>query len=62
MTDHTRAPYRAPLLTTPFHSRLAPLALANEWLRWGGYSTVDCFSEVETEYFAIRNSATLYDI
>jgi aminomethyltransferase len=62
MTDHTRAPYRAPLLTTPFHSRLAPLALANDWLRWGGYTTVDCFSEVETEYFAIRNAATLYDI
>jgi len=62
MTNHALAPYRAALLTTPFHSRLAPLALANDWLRWGGYTTVNCFSGVAVEYFAIRNSATLYDI
>ncbi len=62
MTNHALAPYQAALLTTPFHSRLAPLVLANDWLRWGGYTTVNCFSGVATEYFAIRNSATLYDI
>jgi len=62
MTGRTLAPYLAPLLTTPFHSRLVRLAQANDWLRWGGYTTVNSFSEVETEYFAIRNSATLYDI
>lgn len=62
MTSHALAPYQAALLTTPFHSRLAPLVLANDWLRWGGYTTVNCFSEVAAEYFAIRNSATLYDI
>ncbi len=56
------APYEAPLLTTPFHARLAPLATANDWLRWGGYTTVNCFSGVPAEYFAIRNAATLYDI
>ncbi|MBE9556090.1 MAG: aminomethyl transferase family protein [Proteobacteria bacterium] len=62
MTNHTLAPYQAPLLTTPFHARQAPLALANDWLAWGGYTTVNSFSEVVTEYFSIRNSATLYDI
>ena len=62
MTDHAPALYQAPLLTTPFHARLVPHARANDWQRWGGYTTVNCFSEVVTEYFAIRNSATLYDI
>ena len=62
MTSRALAPYQVPLLTTPFHSRLASFAKANDWLRWGGYTTVNCFSEVAAEYFAIRNSATLYDI
>jgi aminomethyltransferase len=62
VTNQALAPYLAPRLTTPFHSRLVPFALANDWLPWGGYTTANCFSEVVTEYFAIRNSATLYDI
>lgn len=62
MTNSALAPYKAPLLDTPFHSRLAPLALTDSWLAWGGYTTVNCFSTVAAEYFAIRNSATLYDI
>lgn len=62
MTDPATALYQAPLLTTPFHSRLEPFVLTNEWLRWGGYTTVDCFADVATEYFSIRNSATLYDV
>lgn len=62
MTNPATALYQAPLLTTPFHSRLAPFAQANDWLRWGGYTTVNCFTDVATEYFSIRNSATLFDI
>ena len=62
MTSPATALYKAPLLTTPFHSRLAPFVLTDEFLRWGGYTTVSCFTDVATEYFAIRNSATLYDI
>jgi len=62
MSDNTLPLYSAPLLTTPFHERLVPLARANDWLRWGGYTTVNCFTEVAAEYFSIRNAATLYDI
>lgn len=62
MTDNAIALYRAPLLKTPFHARQVPLARSNDWLTWAGYTTVNRFSEVAAEYFAIRNSATLYDI
>lgn len=54
--------YKAPLLTTPFHSRTAPLCRTNQWARWAGHITVDCYTTVEEEYFAIRNAATLYDV
>jgi aminomethyltransferase len=49
-------------LETPFHERLAALSQANEWLRWSGYTTVDCLTDPATEYLAIRHVATLYDI
>lgn len=62
MSSEAVALYKTPLLTTPFHERLVPLGRSNDWLRWGGYTTVNCFTEVATEYFAIRNAATLYDI
>ncbi len=49
-------------LPTPFHARTAALCQTNEWVRWSGYTTVDVFDDVELEYFAIRNQATLFDI
>ena len=58
----TKAPYQAPLLETPLHARTAPLNKVNEWARWAGYTTVNCFTDLSTEYFAIRHAATLYDI
>lgn len=61
MTIVAPTPYQAPVLNTPFHSRIAPLCLANEWVRWAGYNTVDCFTDAGTEYFAIRHAATLFD-
>jgi aminomethyltransferase len=62
MTAEPLPLYIAPLLETPFHPCIAPLNQASEWVRWAGYITVDCFTDLTTEYFAIRNSATLYDI
>lgn len=54
--------YRAPLRETPFHARTAPLNEACDWARWAGYATVDCFTDLSTEYFAIRHAATLFDV
>jgi aminomethyltransferase len=50
------------VLETPFHRRTAAACKTNDWGRWAGYTTVNCYSAVELEYFAIRNAATLFDM
>jgi aminomethyltransferase len=54
--------FRKPLLQTPFHDRAADLIQEDNYIPWSGYTTVGYFSNVEQEYFAIRNAATLYDL
>ena len=51
-----------PLLETPFHARARALSQVDSFIPWSGYSTVDVFTTMEQEYFAIRNAATLYDL
>jgi aminomethyltransferase len=50
------------LLPTPFYERLRPLNMNHSWERWEGYLSVGCFDNLEREYTAIRNSASVYDI
>ncbi|HEY6922937.1 MAG TPA: aminomethyltransferase family protein [Steroidobacteraceae bacterium] len=54
--------YRQPLLKTPFHERARALSQLDSFIPWAGYTTVDVFSSVEQEYFAIRNSTSVYDL
>ncbi|MBS0393706.1 MAG: aminomethyltransferase family protein [Proteobacteria bacterium] len=54
--------FRRPLLETPFHARERELQLADRFVPWAGYTTVDVYTTVEQEYFAVRNAATLYDL
>src|SRR3977135_2340172 len=54
--------YRQPLLKTPFHERARELSQLDSFVPWAGYSTVDVFTQVEQEYFAIRNATSLYDL
>lgn len=54
--------FKKPLLETPFHARARDLSQADSFVAWAGYTTVDVFTTVEQEYFAIRNAATLYDL
>jgi aminomethyltransferase len=54
--------FSRPLLQTPFHERARSLSQVDSFIPWSGYSTVDVFTSVEQEYFAIRNAATLYDL
>jgi aminomethyltransferase len=54
--------FRQPLLPTPFHDRARELSQIDSFVAWSGYTTVDVFTTVEQEYFAIRNAATLYDL
>jgi aminomethyltransferase len=62
MTVDAKTIYQTRLLKSPFHPRIEPLNQANEWTRWAGYTTADCFTDLTTEYFAIRHAATLFDI
>jgi aminomethyltransferase len=54
--------YREPLLKTPFHERARALCQVDSFIPWAGYTTVDVFTSVEQEYFAIRNSTSVYDL
>jgi aminomethyltransferase len=54
--------FREPLLKTPFHERSRALSQIDAYVPWAGYTTVDVFSSIEHEYFAIRNAATLFDL
>ncbi|MBS0416638.1 MAG: aminomethyltransferase family protein [Proteobacteria bacterium] len=54
--------YVQPLLKTPFHNRARALSQRDSFIPWAGYTTVDVFTNVEQEYFAIRNATTLYDL
>jgi aminomethyltransferase len=54
--------FRQPLLKTPFHERARNLSQVDSFVPWAGYTTVDVFTTVEQEYFAIRNATTLYDL
>jgi len=62
MTQSPVPHYIQPLLKTPFHERARALSLVDSFIPWSGYTTVDVFTTVEQEYFAIRNAATLYDL
>jgi aminomethyltransferase len=50
------------LLQTPFYSRASKLCQSNLWSPWKAYTTVDCYSVVEEEYFAIRNATGVFDL
>jgi len=60
--SNLRPHYRRPLLTTPFFERSQYLVETDTYVPWSGYTTPDVFSSVEQEYFAIRNSASVFDL
>jgi aminomethyltransferase len=47
---------------TPFHSRVASACQTNAWEDWKGYTTPASYTDVELEYFAIRNSCSVFDL
>jgi len=62
MTASSNSHFTQPLLKTPFHERARALSQVDSFIPWAGYTTVDVFTTVEQEYFAIRNATTLYDL
>jgi aminomethyltransferase len=62
MLTESEPHYLRPLLPTPFHERSRRLSQVDSFIPWAGYTTVDVFTSVEQEYFAIRNAASVYDL
>jgi aminomethyltransferase len=62
MLTQSEPHYRQPLLHTPFHERARAASQLDSFVPWAGYSTVDVYTSVEQEYFAIRNSSSLFDL
>ena len=54
--------FTQPLLPTPFHARTRAASRVDQFVPWSGYTTVDVFTTVEQEYFAIRNACSVYDL
>ena len=50
-------------IPTPFHSRTSPLCQSYEWRDWSGYLAASVYEPShEREYYAVRNSAALFDV
>jgi len=63
MQTDTQAPlFRDPLLRTPFHARTRAASTVDAFVPWAGYTTVNVYTTVEHEYFAIRNNCSVYDL
>src|SRR5581483_5371528 len=60
--EASRMHFSEPLLKTPFHDRARRESQLDSFVPWSGYTTVDVFTQVEEEYFAIRNAASVYDL
>src|SRR5258708_33033374 len=62
MLTESEPHYRQPLLKTPFHERARAASQLDNFVPWSGYTTVDVFTTVEQEYFAIRDATSVYDL
>ncbi len=62
MSESPATHFSQPLQKTPFHERARALSQVDSFIAWAGYTTVDVFTAVGQEYFAIRNAASLYDL
>ena len=62
MLTESEPHFRQPLLKTPFHDRSRAASQLDSFIPWSGYTTVDVYSTLEQEYFAIRNGTSVYDL
>lgn len=58
----TQSHYQQTIKKTPFYNRQKRWDKINKWHRWGEYTVCDLFECISKEYFAIRNSASLFDL
>ena len=50
------------MLKTPFYSRCKAACEINMWEDWKGYTSPQAYTEIEKEYFAVRNATGVFDI
>ena len=62
VTEGNAPIWRKPMLTTPFFECYEPLIETRAFRMWGGYNTLTYFSSIEHEYFAIRNTTSVFDL
>jgi aminomethyltransferase len=59
----THVQYLKPFLKeTPFHAAIEPLMHGNGWVRWQGYYSPAFYDSEQSEYFATRHGASVYDV
>jgi len=59
----THVQYLKPFLKkTPFHPAMEPLMHGNGWIRWQGYYSPAFYDSEQSEYFATRHGASVYDV
>ncbi|SDD70622.1 aminomethyltransferase family protein [Ruegeria marina] len=61
-TPDTLVSVKIGMIDTPFQPMLEPLSESQAWYSWAGYKSATSFRNVDLEYFAIRNQATVFDI
>lgn len=54
--------WRSAVKYSPFYNKIKEHDYVNEWHRWAEYTTATVLEDTTFEYFAIRNSASLFDI
>jgi aminomethyltransferase len=59
---HGKNHFHSAVRTTPFFEKQKAMDFVNTWHRWQGYTVPSVLENVKVEYFAIRNSASVFDI
>ena len=54
--------YKEGVMYTPFYNKQKAWDRVNKWHRWADYTVPDYLECVSKEYFAIRNSASIFDL
>ena len=50
------------VLRTPFNPRTSAACKTGEWYRWKAYNVAHSYTDVELEYFALRNTTGVFDL
>ena len=58
----TKAHYLTKVFPSPFYSRQEPLNHLKEWGRWADYLSPNAYTCHAMEYFACRNTCTVFDL